>query len=185
MLALALDSSLHTLDEGERQAFPTTAEQIADCGGNDPVVAERLQQGAHGSCRQVGVLGPSAEQVDHGFAKTARFTSPGEPSLTEEGQDVGGLFLIGVAGQIFEIRQDYQFARPAAPYSAVGSGASVPLGALHALEAVPDLSLRERAAMALEAAEAYSAAVRGPFHFVELPPAPALDLCEIRVSSQP
>jgi len=106
--------------------------------------------------------------ADHGFSKTARFTSPADPTVSEEGQEVGGLFLLGVAGQIFEIRQDYQVARPAARYSAVGHGAPVALGALHALEEFPELSLQDRARQALEAAEAYSAAVRGPFHFVEL-----------------
>ncbi len=121
--------------------------------------------------------------ADHGFAKTARFTSPGEPSVTEEGQSFGGLFLVGVAGQIFEIRQDYQVARPAAPYSAVGVGAPIALGALHALESLPGLSLRERTAKALEASEAYSAAVRRPFHFVELPPSP-LTLCGIATSAR-
>jgi hypothetical protein len=109
--------------------------------------------------------------ADHGFAKTARFTFAGETSLTEEGQAVGGLFLVGVAGQIFEIRHDFHLARPVAPYAAVGAGAPVALGALHALEAIPGLSLRDRAAKALEAAEAYSTVVRRPFHFVELPPA--------------
>lgn len=108
--------------------------------------------------------------ADHGFAKTARFTSPKEASTTEEGQEFGGLFLIGVAGHIFEIRQDYQVGRPAAAYSSVGFGAPVALGALHVLESLPGLSLRERATKALEAAETYSAVVRAPFHFVELPP---------------
>jgi len=107
--------------------------------------------------------------ADHGFAKKARFTSSGEGGVTEEGQDVGGLFLVGVAGQIFEVRQDYQVARPAVAYSAIGLGAPVALGALHALELVPDLSLKERATRALQAAEAFSAVVRGPFRFVELP----------------
>lgn len=115
--------------------------------------------------------------ADHGFAKSARFNSPGEPNITEEGQDFGGLFLLGVAGQIFEIRQDYHLARPAAPFSAVGAGAPIALGALHALQEVPHLSLRDRANLALESAEAYSSAVRAPYHFVELPPMPALALC--------
>jgi len=107
--------------------------------------------------------------MEQGFAKTARSAAPGDPSVTEEGQERGGLFLVGVAGQIFEIRQDYQVARPAALYYAVGHGALIALGALHALESYQDLSLRERALRALEASEAYCSAVRGPFHFVELP----------------
>ena len=104
----------------------------------------------------------------HGFAKTARISSPDKPGVSEDGQVVGGTFLVGVAGQIFEIRGDYQLGRPVTPYSAVGAGAMVALGALRALEVVEGLSLRDRVTRALETAEAYSAGVRGPFQLVEL-----------------
>jgi ATP-dependent protease HslVU (ClpYQ) peptidase subunit len=107
--------------------------------------------------------------AEHGFAKTAKLAPPGDAGVTEEGQEVGGLFLVGVAGQIFEIQRDYQIARPAVPYSAVGFGALIALGALHALESVGELSLKERAGKALAASEAYCTSVRRPFHFVELP----------------
>lgn len=107
--------------------------------------------------------------ADHGFAKKARFNSSGDRNVTEEGQDIGGLFLVGVAGQVFEIQHDYHLARPAVPYSAVGFGAPIALGALHALADVSGLALQERARKALRAAEAYSTVVRSPFHFVELP----------------
>ena len=106
---------------------------------------------------------------EHGFAKTARFSLPEKPGLSEEGQAVGGTFLVGAAGRIFEIRGDYQLGRPATPYSAVGGGAMPALGALRALEKVRGLSPRDRVVRALEAAEAYSSGVRGPFHIVELP----------------
>lgn len=105
---------------------------------------------------------------DHGFAKTARFTASDKPGMSEDGQMVGGTFLVGVAGQIFEIRSDYQLGRPVTPYSAVGAGAMVALGALKALENVEGLSLRDRVTQALETAEAYSAGVRGPFQILEL-----------------
>ncbi|MCP4593374.1 MAG: hypothetical protein GY842_21775 [bacterium] len=105
-----------------------------------------------------------------GFAKTARFAAPGDPSVTEEGQERGGVFVVGVAGQIFEIRQDYHVGRPATPYTAIGQGALIALGALHALAPFEDLSLRARATRALEASQEYCSAVRGPFHFVDLPP---------------
>ncbi len=88
--------------------------------------------------------------------------------MSEDGQVVGGTFLVGVAGQIFEIRADYQLGRPVTPYSAVGAGAMVALGALRALEEVAGLSLKDRVTRALETAEAYSAGVRGPFRLVEL-----------------
>ncbi|MEM6455815.1 MAG: hypothetical protein AAF772_12025 [Acidobacteriota bacterium] len=83
------------------------------------------------------------------------------------------MFLVGVAGHLFEIREDYQLARPLAPYAAVGMGASVALGALQAFETVAGLSLDDQARRALEAAERYSTVVRRPFHLVEAAP-PAL-----------
>ena len=107
--------------------------------------------------------------VENGYGKTARLSSPRDPGLTEEGQEIGGLFLVGVAGQIFEVRRDFQVARPAFAYSAIGLGAPVALGALFALESWPDLSVRDRVSKALAASESYCAAVRGPFHFVESP----------------
>jgi ATP-dependent protease HslVU (ClpYQ) peptidase subunit len=51
----------------------------------------------------------------------------------------------------------------------VGSGAMVALGALYVVKRQQNLSPRERVTKALKAAEAYCPAVRGPFHFVELP----------------
>ncbi len=103
----------------------------------------------------------------HGFAKTARFSSPDKPGLSEDGQVVGGTFLVGVAGQIYEIHGDYQVGRSATPYSAVGAGAMVALGALRALVEMEGLSVRDRVTRALETAEAYNAGVRGPFQIVE------------------
>ena len=110
----------------------------------------------------------------HGFAKTARSSAPDKPGLSEDGQAAGGTFLVGVAGQIFEIRNDYQLGRPVTPYSAVGAGAMVALGALRALEKVEELSLRDRVTRALEAAEAYNAGVRRPFRMVKLASGEAL-----------
>lgn len=103
---------------------------------------------------------------EHGFAKTARFAK--NDSVTEEGQAVGGLFLVGFEGKIFEIREDFHLARPLDPFSAVGHGAQIALGALHALHGQAGLSLREKATKALEAAAVYSSVVRGPCHFVEV-----------------
>ena len=105
--------------------------------------------------------------AEQGFIKSGRFSSDRDPKTTAEGQELGGLFLLGVAGQIFEIGMDFQVGRPFLPYSAVGSGALVALGALHAMELDSSLLLRERAERALAASESYCASVRGPFHFVE------------------
>lgn len=111
---------------------------------------------------------PAVRQAfeEHGFAKTVRFSK--SEGVTEEGQAFGGLFLIGFEGKIFEIREDFHLARPLDPFSAVGHRAQVALGALHALRGATQLSLREKATRALEAAANYSSVVRAPFHFVEI-----------------
>lgn len=103
---------------------------------------------------------------ERGFGKTA--TIARSPQLTESGQEVAGAFLVAVAGQTFEIREDFHVARPATPFAAVGRGAELALGALHALDGGPELSLQERAIKSLEAAEAFCAAVRGPFQVIEV-----------------
>lgn len=105
---------------------------------------------------------------EHGFEKKATFPSTGKMDFSETGQEVGGLFVVGVQGRIFEIREDFHLARPATPYSAIGPGAVIVFGALHALEPLADFTLRERAERALSAAATYSTVVRGPFHFVEV-----------------
>jgi ATP-dependent protease HslVU (ClpYQ) peptidase subunit len=102
---------------------------------------------------------------EHGFAKTVRVTRT--PDYIEEGQEIGGVFLIGVHGHIFEVHNDYHVARSATPYAAVGDGAIAALGALHALTAHTTLVPKELAAAALRAAETYSRSVRSPFHFIE------------------
>ena len=102
---------------------------------------------------------------EHGFAKTVRATRT--PDYIEDGQEIGGVFLLGLHGHIFEVRNDYQVVRPATPYAAVGDGAIAALGALHALTAHTTLTLKELATAALMAAETYSRSVRSPFHFIE------------------
>jgi hypothetical protein len=78
------------------------------------------------------------------------------------GQEVGGTFLVGVRGRLFEINCDYQVGEPLDGYAAVGCGADVALGALHATQPT-DLSADDRVMGALRAAERHSAGVRGPF----------------------
>lgn len=82
----------------------------------------------------------------------------------KDGQDEGGTFLVGHRGQLYEIESDYQVARVRQPYCAVGCGQDMALGSLHSTEHF-DLPPRERITMALDAAEAFSAGVRGP-HFI-------------------
>jgi ATP-dependent protease HslVU (ClpYQ) peptidase subunit len=80
----------------------------------------------------------------------------------ENEREEGGTFLVGVRGQLFTIHGDYQVARAADGFAAVGCGDEIALGALFAT-AGADLSPRRRVLTALRAAERFSAGVRGPF----------------------
>jgi ATP-dependent protease HslVU (ClpYQ) peptidase subunit len=80
-------------------------------------------------------------------------------------QERGGLFLVGYKSQLFRVDQDYQVGVPVDPYSAVGCGEQIAHGAMFAAK---DLRGRERIEVALQAAERFSAGVRGPFHIESL-----------------
>lgn len=80
-------------------------------------------------------------------------------SLQEEAR-IGGSFLVGVRGELFEIDCDLQFACHPDGFGACGAGAGPALGALHATEGKP---ARDRVRCALEAAERFCAGVRSPF----------------------
>lgn len=84
-------------------------------------------------------------------------------STTANGQDSGGVFLVGIRGRLFSIEDDYQVAEALDGFHAVGCGSEAARGALFALKGRP-LSASERVRIALRAAERLNAAVRGPFH---------------------
>lgn len=75
-------------------------------------------------------------------------------------QESGGKFLVGYSGRLFIIDSDYQVGESLDGYAAVGCGADIALGALHATMTVEP---RTRVMRALAAAERHSAGVRGPF----------------------
>ena len=79
----------------------------------------------------------------------------------ENDREEGGTFLVGVRGQLFAVYDDYQVARAADGFAAVGCGDQIALGALYA---TADLGMgpRRRVRTALAAAERFSAGVRGP-----------------------
>lgn len=83
----------------------------------------------------------------------------------ESEREAGGTFIVGYHGTIYQVYSDYQVATPVAPYAACGCGEDVALGALHATDGTVDPA--ERVRIALEAAEAHSAGVRGPFAIVQ------------------
>ncbi|GAA4950353.1 hypothetical protein GCM10025331_43300 [Actinoplanes utahensis] len=80
----------------------------------------------------------------------------------DEEQELGGTFLVGVRGRLFTVHDDYQVAKAADGYSAIGCGDQVALGALYATSG-RGMRPRARIRLALGAAERFSAGVRGPF----------------------
>ena len=84
---------------------------------------------------------------------------------TENGQERGGQFLVGVGGRLYAIHGDFQIARSAHGYDAVGCGQDLALGALRATRAA-GLRGEDRALVALDAAATFSAGVAEPFHVV-------------------
>jgi ATP-dependent protease HslVU (ClpYQ) peptidase subunit len=76
--------------------------------------------------------------------------------------ETGGIFLVGYAGRLFRIDSDYQVGESADGYDAAGCGEDIARGALYANPSGKPL---DRLKIALEAAERFSAGVRGPYHF--------------------
>lgn len=76
-----------------------------------------------------------------------------------------GQFLVAYKGQLFCVHDDYQVARSLDSFDAVGCGHEIAKGALFTTS---HLIGRDRAQMALQAAERFSAGVRAPFHIEAL-----------------
>jgi hypothetical protein len=80
----------------------------------------------------------------------------------------GGTFLVGFAGRLFHIADDFQVGESAHGFDACGCGDLIALGSLHATRDWDDP--KKRLSEALEAAQAFSAGVRAPFVFEEITP---------------
>lgn len=80
---------------------------------------------------------------------------------TDSSVEAGGTFLVGHAGRLFAVYDDYQVGEAVADYEACGCGDQLARGAMFAT-AGGEPEARIRAALA--AAEAHSPGVRGPFH---------------------
>jgi hypothetical protein len=104
----------------------------------------------------------------------------------KEEQEFAGSFLLGYRGSLYSLDSDYQVARAADGICAVGCGAHIALGALHALNYIaplnpnfPDqggvtfppavetasstITPQKRLEVALDAAQRWNSAVRSPF----------------------
>ena len=85
-----------------------------------------------------------------------------------DGDNEGGTFLVGVKGKIFTIYSDFQVARPADGFAAVGCGQSYALGALYVTSPSGGVDgARHQVRTALETAEKFSGGVSAPFVILE------------------
>lgn len=69
-------------------------------------------------------------------------------------------FLVGCKGRLFQIEGDYQVGESVHPFDAIGCGAQVALGAMHARK---EGSVRARILAALKASSTFTEGVRPPY----------------------
>jgi len=81
---------------------------------------------------------------------------------------VGGDFLLGFNGVIYQIHEDFQVARRVEPYNACGCASDYAMGAMSLLIDEEGIPPEEKIIMVLEIAEKFSAGVRGPFVIKQL-----------------
>lgn len=113
--------------------------------------------------------GPVARFMATKFIDAVRATlRDGGWLAKDKDREDGGTFLVGVAGRLFTVYDDFQVAEAADGYAAVGCGDELALGALYAT-AHTRMRPERRLRIALQAAERFSAGVRGPFAYVAQP----------------
>lgn len=100
-------------------------------------------------------------------AARQRMKDGGFARVKDNWSEQGGTFLVGYAGRLFQICDDFQVGESTHGFDAVGCGDHMALGALYASTETKDPI--ERLTTALKAAETFSAGVRGPFHFESTP----------------
>jgi ATP-dependent protease HslVU (ClpYQ) peptidase subunit len=83
----------------------------------------------------------------------------------KDNEESGGNFLVGFKGRLFNIAGDYQVGESASKFDACGCGEDLALGSLYSTKGKQP---KARVELALEAAEAMSAGVRGPFTLMSL-----------------
>lgn len=85
-----------------------------------------------------------------------------DPSSEDDSSEL----LIGVKGRLFEFCNDWHFGEDTHNYNSIGSGSSFAIGSLYSTGRVK--SEHARIKLALQAAENFSATVRGPFTILEI-----------------
>jgi len=80
----------------------------------------------------------------------------------------GGTFLVGYKGNLYCIEGDFQVAEHHDEFNACGCGEDYAVGSLYSTSKKKKMKPEEKVLEALEAAEYFSAGVRGPFNILKL-----------------
>lgn len=83
-----------------------------------------------------------------------------------DGDEKGGTFLVGYKNRLFKVENDFQVAENMNGVDACGCGQDFALGVLYSLSK-HNISTRDKALKALEAAEFLANGVRRPFTLIE------------------
>jgi hypothetical protein len=86
-------------------------------------------------------------------------------SKVSSNEETGGTFLVGYRGRLFTVESDFQVGEVFGDFASVGCGQDIALGSMFSTKSLPQ---SERIMMALQAAEDYSAGVRGPFNLLTI-----------------
>lgn len=110
------------------------------------------------------MVGPFVDALREALTVGGALTIWDDTSKEELG-DAG--LVVGVAGRVFEVYDDFGIGELVHGYGTMGCGSDFALGALVATEGRPAV---KRVRVALEAAERHSGGVSGPFTIIVLPP---------------
>jgi ATP-dependent protease HslVU (ClpYQ) peptidase subunit len=86
----------------------------------------------------------------------------------EEGDERGGVFLIGYKNKLYEIEEDFQVGETYHSYKAVGCGKRVALGAMSILVENDLITPEEKIKKALQSATLFSVGVAPPFNIISM-----------------
>jgi hypothetical protein len=90
------------------------------------------------------------------------FMDNGFMEKTTNGGELGGDFLVGIQGRLFEIQEDFQVAEFLNGMASIGCGNEIAMGALHILNEI-DGRAPFKVLKALETSAVYSLGVAPPF----------------------
>lgn len=144
---------------------------------NGPFVIGYTTSFRMGQILQYEVGFPEAKIYDEAYMVT-KFIPAVQEKLKDLGytqiinnRQEGGSFLVGVAGQLFDVADDFQVNHYRDGMAAVGIGAEYAMGALGACRGIdpPDKKIpaRDAVSLALRVAAYYSGAVKEPFTILE------------------